>query len=135
MYKNGILDFKNGKVKLYGGYAQAHVWITLPKVVAHYAYIELNDVSSNGVFELIHWNPGIAEGIVKGWLVSEGEKFSPKGSFVYLRKGHKPDDLRGKIEWINGNFDSLDKVYRFSLIEVGLSKSQVKAYGYIDTKK
>lgn len=134
VYKNGILDFKNGKVKLYGGYAQAHVWITLPKVVTHYAYIELNDVSSNGVFELIHWNPGIAEGIVKGWLVSEGEKFSPKGSFVYLRKGHKPDDLRGKIEWINGNFDSLDKVYRFSLIEVGLSKSQVKAYGYIDTK-
>jgi len=134
VYKNGILDFKNGTVKLYGGSAQAHVWITLPKVIEHYVFIELNNVSSNGVFELIHWNPGIAEGTVKGWLLSEGEKFSPKGSFVYLRKAQKPDDLRGKINWIKGDFDSLKDVYKFSSLDIALSKSEAKASGYIDTR-
>ncbi|WP_353684784.1 translocation/assembly module TamB domain-containing protein [Thermodesulfovibrio sp. 3907-1M] len=134
VYKNGILEFKNGKVKLYGGSAQAHVWITLPKVIKHYVFIELNNVSSSGIFELLHWNPGIAEGTVKGWLISEGEKFSPQGSFVYLRKGHKPDDLRGKIEWIKGVFKSARDVYKFTSLEIALSKSQVKANGYIDTK-
>lgn len=134
IYKNGILNFKNGKVKLYGGSAQAHVWITLPKVVRHYVFIELNNVSSSGIFDLIHWNPGIAEGTVKGWLISEGEKFSPEASFVYLRKGHKPNDLRGKIEWIKGEFNSAKDIYKFTSLEIALSKSQIKASGYLDTK-
>lgn len=133
-YKNGILEFTNGKVSLYGGYARAHVWITLPKVIKHYVFIDVNNVSSNGIFELIHWNPGIAHGIVKGWLISEGERFSPKGSFVYLRKAQKPDDIRGKIEWIKGDFNSVDKVYSFNPLEIALPKTKAEATGYIDTK-
>lgn len=133
VYKDGILEFEKGKVKLYGGSAHAHVWITLPKVVKHYVFVEVNNISSNGVFDLIHWNPGIAEGTVKGWLISEGEKFSPKASFVYLKTGNKPDDLRGKIEWIKGNFDSIDGIYRFSFLEISLPNSTAKVNGYIDT--
>lgn len=131
-YKDGILEFKNGKVRLYGGVAQAYVWITLPKVIKHYVFIDMDNVSSNGIFEVIHWNPNIAEGTVKGWLISEGENFSPKGSFVYLRKSQKPDDLRGKIEWIKGDFSSINEIYKFSSLEIALSKTMAKASGYID---
>lgn len=133
-YKNRILEFKNAKASLYGGFAQIHVWVTLPKVIKHYVFIDMDNVSSNGIFEFIHWNPNIAEGIVKGWLISEGEKFSPKGSFVYLKKSQKPDDLRGKIEWIKGDFKSINEVYKFSSLEIALSKTKVESNGYIDIR-
>ncbi|MDW7999148.1 MAG: hypothetical protein RMI30_06850, partial [Thermodesulfovibrio sp.] len=133
-YKDRILEFKNSRVNLYGGFAQAYVWITLPKVIKHYVFINIDNVSSNGIFELIHWNPNIAEGVVKGWLISEGEIFSPKGSFVYLRKFNKPDDLRGKIDWIKIDFSSSNGIYWFSILELALSKTKAEATGYIDTR-
>ncbi|MCX7723923.1 MAG: translocation/assembly module TamB [Thermodesulfovibrio sp.] len=133
-YKNRILEFKNSRVNLYGGFAQAYVWITLPKVVKHYVFINIENVSSRGIFEIIQWNPNIAEGLVKGWLISEGEVFSPKGSFVYIRKFQKPDDLRGKIEWIKGDFISSNRIYWFNPLEISLSKTKAEVTGYIDTK-
>lgn len=135
IYQNGILAFKNGKANLYGGVADIYVWITLPVVSRHYVLIEMNNVSSNGIFELIQWNPGIAHGTVSGWLLSEGKEFSPEGSFVYVRTGETPVDLRGKIEWIKGNFYSVNGIYNFNGVEIALSKTRASANGYIDNNK
>lgn len=134
LYKKGILEFTDGDVNLYGGKAKAHVWITLPKVTEHYVFVELNNISSSGVFDLIHWNAGIAEGKVKGWISSQGKEFSPCGSFVYMRTAKTPEDLRGKINWIQGDFDTVNNVYRFKTLDFSLNKTQAHAEGYVDIK-
>jgi len=133
-YKNGILEFKNGKVNLYGGTANANVWINLPVVTKHYVHVELKKVSSSGIFDLINWNPHIAEGEVEGWLISEGNKFSPKGEFVYLKKGKLPNDVRGKIESIKGVFESDGELYNFKSLKISLSKTNAFAHGALNLK-
>lgn len=134
-YKDGILYFKNGDINLYSGTAKASVWITLPKVIKHHVFVEVKGVSSTGIFELIKWNPNIAKGVVDGWLLSEGEIFSPKGSFVYSRKDNIPDDVRGKIIWIKGEFDSSEKIYFFKSLEFALNKTKAEASGFFDSNK
>jgi len=134
LYRNGILEFSEGNVNLYNGFAKARVWITLPKVIKHHVSLELKGVSSNAVFELIKWNPEIAEGTVDGWLFSEGEKFSPSGVFTYTRKTQLPDDLRGKISKIKGEFVSENGIYKFNSLEIYLPEAVASANGYIDTK-
>lgn len=133
-YRNGILEFTDGKVNLYGGFARAKVWLTLPVVTKHYVFLEIKGISSNGVFELIKWNPGIAEGTVDGWLISEGKEFSPSGSFTYFKKAQLPEDLRGKITKIKGDFVSEDGIYKFNSLEIYLSETLALANGYVDTK-
>ncbi len=133
-YKRGILEFRDGKIKLYGGSAKAYVWITLPKVISHYVSLEINNVSSNRIFELINWNPQIAEGVVNGWLISQGNIFSPRGSFVYERKSDIPRDLRGKINFIKGDFESKNSSYIFKSLEFFLDKTTAYATGYVDLK-
>jgi hypothetical protein len=133
-YKNGILEFTNGKVNLYGGTANACVWINLPVVTRHHVYVEFKKVSSSGIFELINWNPHIAEGEVEGWLMSEGDKFSPRGEFVYLKNGNSPNDVRGKIHSFRGVFESDGEVYNFKSLKISLSKTNAFAHGSLNLK-
>ncbi|MEN2985092.1 MAG: translocation/assembly module TamB domain-containing protein [Thermodesulfovibrionaceae bacterium] len=134
IYKNKILEFKDGKASIYEGSADLYIWITLPVVYRHYVNINVKNISSNGVFDLINWNPKIPQGVVNGWLISEGEEFSPRGSFVYLKKQQSIRDLRDKIEWIKGNFESDKGNYKFSNIEIAASKTHIEANGYFDSK-
>ncbi|WP_297211789.1 MULTISPECIES: translocation/assembly module TamB domain-containing protein [Thermodesulfovibrio] len=133
LYKKGILYFTEGKLNLYGGKATADVWITLPKVFNHYVFLRVNSVSSSGIFELINWNPEIPEGKVDGWLRSEGRVFSPEGSFVYIKKSDKIQDLRGKIRTIRGDFKATDNIYRFNSLEIEMDKTITRAVGYFDS--
>lgn len=135
LYRKGILQFKEANINLYGGSANAHVWITLPVVVEHYALIHVNSISSNGIFELINWNPEIPEGEVGGWLKSQGKVFSPEASFIYIKRATGIDDLRGKIRWIRGSFNAIDNIYRFSSLEIEMDKTLTSAVGYFDANK
>lgn len=134
IFRDGILYFNNIRANLYDGVGNAQVWITLPKVVRHYVFVNLKQVGSEGIFELIHWNPGISIGKVDGWLVSEGEKFAPKGSFVYIKTDKGPEDIRGKIKWIKGDFTTENNIYYFSSLLFSSSQTWASASGYIDSK-
>ncbi len=133
-YKQGILEFKSNDISLYGGKGKAHVWINIPVVSKHYIFVEVNNVSSSGIFDLIQWNPDIAEGVIDGWLLSEGKVFSPKGSFVYLRKLNVPDDVRGKINSIRGDFESNGEIYNFKLLDFTLNQTKISANGLLNLK-
>ncbi|MCX7988955.1 MAG: AsmA family protein, partial [Thermodesulfovibrio sp.] len=135
LYSNGILEFKNGYLTIYGGKAKAYVWITLPKVTEHYVFVEVKNISSYGIFEIIKWNPGIAEGVLDGWLLSQGNVFAPKGSFIYFRKGTVPTDIRGKINTITGEFESDGEIYKFSSLNFQLNNTNLNANGLLDAKK
>lgn len=135
LYSNGILEFKNGDLTLYGGKAKAYVWITVPKVIEHYVFVEIKKISSSGIFELIKWNPGIAEGAVDGWLLSHGNVFTPKGSFIYFNQGKEPIDVRGRIKFIKGEFESDGEIYKFSSLNFQLNDTNLIANGVLDTKK
>lgn len=133
-FRNGKLEFRESEIKIYDGKAKAYVWISLPEVVNHHVSIELEGLKSSGIFEIINWNPGISEGKVNGFIVSEGRVFSPKGSFTYQRIGTKPDDLRGRINLIRGDFNSNGQVYEFKTLDFQMDKTKVSATGYIDIK-
>lgn len=134
-YNKGILEFKSSDITLYGGKAKAHVWITLPVVVKHYVFVEVKDVSSSGVFEIIKWNPEISEGIIDGWLLSHGNVFAPKGSFIYSRKGNIPTDVRAKINSITGDFESDGEIYNFTSLNFQSNNTSLNANGSLDIKK
>ncbi len=134
LYRKGILEFTDGEANLYGGHAKAHVWITLPIVTKHYVFVKVDNMSSSGVFELINWNPGIGEGRVSGWISSEGKEFTPRGSFIYSRTARIPEDVRGKINWIKGDFETENNVYIFKSLEFSLDKTTAQAEGYVDIR-
>lgn len=134
IYKNKLLEFKTVKANLYGGTADVYVWITLPVVYRHYVFVDAKNVLSDGIFELISWNPGIPKGTVTGWLTSQGERFSPKSSFVYIRKKSLTNDIRDKIEWIRGDFESDKDLYTFTNIKIATSKSLIESEGYFDNR-
>lgn len=134
-YYRGILEFKNGKIELYGGKANAYVWINLPVVTKHYVFVEVNKLSSSGVFDLIEWNPEIAEGVVSGWLESKGSVFAPKGYFTYTRKDQLPVDVRGRIDQISGLFESDGQRYTFSNLILKSQGTKINAEGTVDTKE
>ncbi len=135
LYRDKNLEFKSNDIYLYGGKAKAYVKIPIPTVWKHYVSIEVKGISSSGVFDLINWNPQIAKGSVDGWLFSEGKIFSPKGIFIYRRNSNIPNDVRGKVNSIKGEFQSDGKVYNFKYLEFILDETKVLANGNIDVEK
>lgn len=133
-FKEGILEFTSDDINLYSGKAKAHVWITIPVVKEHYVSVNLSKVSSKEIFEIIQWNPEIAEGVVDGILISQGNRFAPKGSFVYRRTGTGLTDLRGRVNQIKGEFYSDGDSYSFSFIEIKMPNTNTSASGKIDFK-
>jgi len=43
--------------------------------------------------------------------------------------------IKRKIEWIKGNFYSVNGIYNFNGLEIALSKTRAFANGYIDNNK
>lgn len=133
-FKDRKLEFKSNEVILSTGKAEAYVWITLPVVKEHHVSVSLSNVSSREIFELIKWNPEIADGAVNGTLLSQGARFAPKGSFMYIKTGKTPSDLRGRIDSIKGEFSSDGDSYYFDSLEVIMPNTQLFASGKVELK-
>lgn len=112
-YKDGIMNFKDGKGILYNGRAEAEVSIELPDVEHYSVWVKFRDVDSPAAFRLIDWDPGLPSGKVKGELYSSDTEFNPTGWFEYdappfnspLGKGgHMGGDFPGRIRKAKGNF-------------------------------
>ena len=102
-YKDGIMDFKNGKGVLYNGRAEAEAAIELPDVERYSVRVRFTDIDSPAAFKLIEWEPGIPLGKVKGELYSSDTEFNPVGWFEYENK-KTGSDFPGRVRKAKGGF-------------------------------
>ena len=130
-YKDRAMRFTDAKASLYGGAATAEAMIALP-VVNYYKFkVIANKVSSKGLFELIRWDPGIAEGKVDGEISSEGSSFNPQGIFSYTRTERGKDVLE-RLSTINGTFRMTNEIISLPRIAISTGTSSVLASGLVD---
>ena len=133
-YKDKAMTFADIRASLYGGTATAEAMIVLP-VVNYYKFRVLaKNVSSKGLFELIKWDPGIAEGKIDGEISSEGSVFNPRGNFSYVRTAGGKDILE-RFASINGTFSMSDKIVSLPVLSLSTASSTASAAGWVDLKK
>ena len=102
-YRDGIMNFKDGKGVLYNGRAEAEVSIELPSVEHYSVRVKFTDIDSPAAFKLIEWEPGIPLGKVKGELYSSDTEFNPAGWFEYENK-KTGSDFPGRVRKVRGSF-------------------------------
>ncbi|MFA4829908.1 MAG: translocation/assembly module TamB domain-containing protein, partial [Thermodesulfovibrionales bacterium] len=102
-YRDGIMNFKDGKGVLYNGRAEAEVSIELPSVEHYSVRVKFTDIDSPAAFKLIEWEPGIPLGKVKGELYSSDTEFNPAGWFEYENK-KTGSDFPGRVRKAKGSF-------------------------------
>lgn len=133
-YKDRAMRFTRGKANLYKGKADVNVMIALPVVNYFEVDVKAQDISSKGLFEIIKWDPGIAEGSVSGSLLSKGRVFNPSGYLSY--QNHKSGlDILANIKTIDLNYSINDDIISLSEIHVGSPKSFIKGSGIVDLKR
>jgi autotransporter translocation and assembly factor TamB len=133
-YKDKAMRFSGAKASLYGGTATAEAMIALP-VVNYYEFkVNAKKVNSKGIFELIKWDPGIAEGRVDGEISSEGSSFNPHGSFAYSRNLRGKDILE-RLSSIEGTFSMSENVLSLPKLSISSGASSASASGLVDLKK
>ncbi len=149
-YKDGEMRFSNGKGEFYGGSAVAEVMITLPRVDFFTLDIDVENVDSDRVFNLIEWHPGLSRGKVTGKIRSEGKQFNPEGWFEYsisqLSEENKDQSIENdnklitqpvikRIDRVAGKFSMNDKVLRLSDGVLSTKVSEGKFKGNVDLKR
>ncbi|HMK48582.1 MAG TPA: hypothetical protein VK435_00895, partial [Thermodesulfovibrionales bacterium] len=143
LYKNGVMDFKNGTGRIYSGTAEAAASIHLPVVDFFSLNVKFRSVDSKPVLNLIGWDPGIPPGKVDGELSSSGEKFQPDGFFTYKSinpemrariPGYKMpvDDVLNRVKDIKGNFSLRDDLLSLTNLNIGTPLSSADLNGTID---
>ncbi len=133
-YKDNALKFTDARASLYGGTATAEAMIALPVVNYYNFKVHAERVSSKGVFELIKWDPGIAEGKVDGEIASEGSTFNPHGSFSYKRSAEGKDVLE-RITAIDGTFNMSENIVSLPNLTMSTGVSSVSAGGSVNLQK
>lgn len=133
-YADRKMTFSDADASIYGGTAKAEAMIALP-VVNYYTFkVDAKGVSSKGVFELIGWDPGIADGKVEGQISSQGSNFNPHGIFSYAKSpGGK--DVMERVQSVEGSFSMTDQVISFPKLHVSTLHSSILAAGLVDLKK
>jgi translocation and assembly module TamB len=133
-YGDKKMTFSDGDARLYGGTARAEAMITLPVVVYYTFSVEAKGINSNGIFELIKWDPHIGGGKVDGNISSEGSAFNPKGVFAY-RKDPGGYDVLKRIASVDGSFSMTGKVINFPQLQLSTGVSAVTGSGFVDLNK
>ena len=143
IYKDGVMDFKNGLGRLYNGTAEADASIKLPVVDFFSLNVKFNSADSGPVLNLIRWDPGIPPGKVDGELSSSGSAFAPDGRFIYKAiapeqrsriTGYRTpvDDVLNRIKDIKGNFSMRENMLSLMNLQLGTALSKADANGTID---
>ncbi len=133
LYKDGVMDFKNGVGRIYNGTAEAAASIHLPVVDFFSLNVKFHSVDSKPVLNLIGWDPGIPPGKVDGELSSSGERFQPDGSFTYKAISALPvDDVLNRVKEIKGNFSLREQILSLINLQMGTSLSKADINGTID---
>ncbi len=133
-YRDGAMRFKEGRALLYGGNADMEVMIALPVVNYFEVDVKVKDISSKGLFKLIKWDPGIAEGRVTGSLLSKGKTFNPHGSLVYHNE-RLGEDILNKIQHIDVAYKINEDLLSLGDIKIRSPNSQLLGSGVIDINK
>ena len=146
IYKNGVINFKEGYGTLYNGTAHADASIHLPVADGFTVNVKFQAIDSRSAFKLIQWDPGVPDGKVDGELLTSGSEFSPDGWFVYKapgaeQRGRKKetqpptDDLLNRITDIRGNYSLRGARLSLSNLQINTSLSNISANGMIDLEK
>jgi len=130
-YKDKAMKFSDARASLYGGTAIAEAMIALPVVNYYNFKVHVERISSKGVFELIKWDPGIAEGKIDGEIASEGSTFNPHGSFSYRRSAVGKDVLE-RITAIDGTFNMSENIVSLPKLNMSTGASSVSAGGSVN---
>jgi autotransporter translocation and assembly factor TamB len=133
-YGDRSMTFSDANARLYGGSARAEARIELPVVNQYSFSVDAKGVNSKGIFELINWDPGIANGKVDGQISSSGSKFNPRGFFSYKRPPGGRDVL-DRVNAVEGIFSMTDKVISFQKMMVSTGPSSVNGSGSVDLNK
>jgi len=132
-YKDRAMRFTDGKASLYSGKADVNVMIALPVVNYFEVDVRVEDISSRGIFSLIKWDPGIAEGRVNGNLSSKGREFSPSGMFTY-RSDKRGGDILNRIREINSRYSLNSEILTLTDLSLHSLSSVISANGKVDLK-
>jgi autotransporter translocation and assembly factor TamB len=146
IYKNGVIEFRDGSGKLYNGTAQAEAVLHLPTAHGFTVNVKFQAIDSLGAFKLIQWDPGIPNGKVDGELLTSGSQFSPDGWFLYKNPGagHRirksemqapRDDVLSRIGDIRGNYSLRGARLALTNLQINTSLSNVSANGTVDLEK
>lgn len=104
VFGDGLLVFKDGDAKLYGGTGTLGASIKIPGVLPYTVDVSVKDVSSEGLLKLINLKvPGLSPGRVTGTLHTAGDAFSPSGRFIF-ETADKTDHPIGRISNMEGNY-------------------------------
>ncbi|MCX8070203.1 MAG: translocation/assembly module TamB, partial [Thermodesulfovibrionales bacterium] len=133
-YKDGAMRFTKGIADLYKGKADVNVMIALPVVNYFEVDVRVKEISSKGLFQLIKWDPGIAEGKMSGSLLSKGKVFNPSGQLQY-RNSKSGTDILSSIRSIDLNYSIVDEVISLSDINVTSQRSFIRGSGIVDLKR
>jgi|Deesub1362A_J573_1020465.scaffolds.fasta_scaffold00275_18 translocation and assembly module TamB len=132
IYEDGIMSFKNGKGKLYGGSATLEASIKVPKAKPYTLSVSFSDIDSPEALKLIKIKKvKIPYGKVRGELFASGMKFNPEGWVVYkaLKGFNNP---LGRIKQIKGDFRAENKIVYISNGEIKTNASRSVFNGYVD---
>jgi len=135
LYRDGLMDFKDGRAALYNGHATADASLKIPGAEYYSLKVRFSDVDSHAVLDLIGWRPDIPPGKVRGELITSGAGFNPSGWFQYEainKTPHPRDDVMGRISRAKGYYRLHNDVLTLLNSEAGTEKSTLTADGDID---
>ncbi|MBI4684453.1 MAG: translocation/assembly module TamB [Nitrospirae bacterium] len=133
MYSDGVMQFQNGKAKLYNGYADAEASMKLPGVEDYSVKVNFTDVDSRNALKLIGWQPEIPEGKVKGEMHTSGKEFNPSGWFDYESR-KAGDDVLGRVKKIKGDYKVQGDILSLYNTEARTERSFLGIQGTVDIK-
>ncbi|GBD98324.1 hypothetical protein BMS3Abin07_00335 [bacterium BMS3Abin07] len=133
-YKDDKLVFSKGRASLYGGTAEAEVYITLPEVNRFMVKVDAYKVDAKNILKLIGLDIGFSKGVVTGELKSEGEIFSPSGWFGADFRPEQGDVLK-RITHAEGTYSSNGSVLELANIRLNTGKSRMDMRGKVYLRK
>ncbi len=132
LYRDGRLNFTDGKAVLYHGRADAEAIIPVTSENYYSVKVKFSDIDSSGAFALIGWDPGIPPGKVRGELSSDGAGFNPSGWYSYESAG-RASDVLGRVRKVRGSFAIRGGIVTLSDSMASTDRSTMTFNGTVDT--
>ncbi|VAX29009.1 hypothetical protein MNBD_NITROSPIRAE02-1200 [hydrothermal vent metagenome] len=145
LYKEKVLQFRDGKVTAYNGNADVSVDIYLSRPTRFSLKVQAESLDSHNILKLIKWDPGLAPGSVTGFLQSEGRAFEPWGTFQFRAfqteentgvKGRSSEtSFLKKIKNASGSFRMKKHVLTLTDLKASSPRTRLASSGFLDFEK
>lgn len=130
IYKDGYLNFKEGKGELYGGKGEAELLLKMPDIQHYTLKVKFEDVDGPSAFKLVGLSPGFSEGRAKGELYTSDTEFNPVGWFDY-ESSKTGKDFASRIKKIKGKYKVLGDTLTLDDVVANTDRTSIDIKGSI----